>query len=120
MRFKIWKENAPETTEFTYLRLYDTNGDNSDVYLAACNHMGEKIDGTNILALDNDEKILILLDELNEDLPLKTDIHSQVLCYTSIQVREIKERRARDHFNAAMKEMIKDEVDKKESEVVKH
>lgn len=92
-KFKIWTESAKDThsEEFCYLRLdpgKDRKKDCEAVALLACDVEGKQIDGGLILVLDSKLGIIVSIDGISDDIPLKTDITDTALIYTEQDASE--------------------------------
>lgn len=109
MKLKVWSENTTDNENQLYVRLKET--DRNDIDIIVCDKTGEMIKDGNLLFIDNDFKIVILPEEMNPIIPLKTDIRGSVLVYEGNEVGSMMKERAMYSFARQIKESV-DEKDK--------
>lgn len=93
-KFKIWTVNAKEThsDDYCYLRLdpgIKGNKESEAVAIVACDVDGKQLDNGIILILDSNLRVIISVDGISHDIPLKTDITDTALIYTEAEANEM-------------------------------
>ena len=126
MTFKVWNEDSVKDTDdnITYLRLFD-RGYISGIALAATDKNGEILDDGTILAVLPTLKYILLLDDLNDDIPLKTDAEGYPLIVTIKQFKQLNEESRRNivsqFLHSKMKDILgSDDEDNKDSNKCNH
>lgn len=113
---KIWSEECKKDTDDNqiYLRLMPSKKDN-DIYIDCCKKDGEKIKSSTLLIFDNNIKAIVLMSEVSDKVPLKTDIEGHLLFIKESDYSDIKKKyidRQMGHFiGLKIKESILNEED---------
>lgn len=120
MKLKIWcEENIKDCSDNQlFLRLQTESRGHEDIFVNVVNKKGELIKDGRMLIIDRDLKCLIITDNLNDDIPLKTDVDGMLLYLTEPEYRERHKEHLHQHFMAHLVHATcKDQAEK---EVSKH
>lgn len=92
--FKIWDEKCKEISsdDYCYLRLTPSDAHEALVNLCAVDAAGEAIKGGTILVLDSYVNIIVVLESISDEIPLKTDLVNVPLVYTEDDIRRVRSR----------------------------
>lgn len=105
MKLKVWSEeeakNSSDDQLFLKLEMCDHN---RDIILGVFNKSGTKIESGNLLSIDNAFKVIIMIEGLNEIVPLKTDVTDTVLYYTRDEMSNICNSKIKDFFIKRIKD----------------
>lgn len=88
-KLKIWTPevaNDESNKNTIYVKLEPDKKD-YDIDLIAVDYKGEKIASGNLLTIDQDLDCIILHSNINDDIPLKTDIRECLLAYPVWQLK---------------------------------
>ncbi len=117
MKLKIWKEGIEGDADQLYLKLVE---DATDIEMVACDKDGTTIEQGHILHVDNDYRVIILIEGISQKIPLKTDLRDSVLCCNSSEISEIVKERGMNSIMKQMYEKHKAEHENERPEEIKH
>lgn len=120
MELKIWSEESKQEKDDKQIFLRLDNFKNEGVVLIACDKNGDEIECGGLLFVDNKCKCFISLTNINDSIPLKTDIYNSVLCYSTHEYEELRIDLAKQSFMKEMKKKSEEEENKLENKSVKH
>lgn len=117
MKLKIWNEESVKdcSDEQLFLKL-TIHQQHEDIFIDVVAKNGETIKSGHLLTIDQDLKCLIIADNLNELIPLKTDIDGMLLHLTEDQYRE----RAKGHMHHHFMQHMMSSMSKEKDETVTH
>ena len=103
MKIKIYEEGKTEKDNL-YIKLIEING---DIVVTAVDHNGNYIKRGNIISFDNEYKCIVLMEHINDLIPLKTDVVNCPLIYKVPEMEEIIDRNKINDMKYDMAESIK-------------
>lgn len=84
---KIWNADLTEADKDQLYVKLKKHEKNDDIAVIAVDWAGNRIESGTILSIDNEYKVIVLQDDVNPRIPLKTDIWDCPLVYP---LRELK------------------------------
>lgn len=104
MKLKLYsKEEAENSIEDQlFLRLIPIEGNETDIALRVCDKNGKPITGGTILIIDQDLQGIIICQDLNEFVPLKTDFDDIPLFMTQIELSKKRNLEVENNRNDMM------------------
>lgn len=96
-----------------FLMLEEAIEDNLDnvINLIVVDKQRNKIESGNLLIISNYLKVIISLDSISDDIPLKSDIQNRTLIVKNTEIEEIKNI----HMKRMLQEVIKNSIDEQKN-----
>jgi len=88
-----------------------------DIHLMVVDKNGDTIKGGHLLTLDQDLKCVVIADNINPDIPLKTGIYDDLLFITEEEYRIKMANDSRSQFVSLISQGIKESFEESEKKV---
>lgn len=116
MTFRIWTDKSHEEADEgqCYLKLaYMENNDHNAIMVMAVDKLGNDLEDGAILGISNNLKAIIINSDINESLPIKTDIEDHAIAIRQSELEEITLRKGdvqKDMFLDKLVQAAKDKI----------
>jgi hypothetical protein len=117
MKLKIWSEEEAKNSseDQLFLRLENFKKRENDIILIVVDRYGKEIEDGTLLVIDQDFKIIVIPENLNEKIPLKSNVVGNVLTYTSQEMSNLRRERIRE-IMPNMSDLIIDKIKSESSD----
>lgn len=122
MKLKIYDENSiKDKDDQLFLMLKGNLFENDkDIHLIVVNKKGESIARNGILSILNDFRCILIHSNINDDIPIKTNLHNKAIIIDEDEMSKFISIRTTDKLKEILQSKIEEKIMEKESEISRH